>query len=88
MRVSIERPDLEHFVAELVESGQYPSVELVVENALDTLRLQRTGGLPSGEELRRLIAEGQAAADRGELLDGEKVFDELLERNAARPRKT
>ena len=40
--------------------------------------------LPAGEELRRLIAEGQAEADRGELFDGETVFQMLLARNAVR----
>jgi len=86
MQISIQQPDLEQFVEEQVKSGQYPSAEAVVENALRALQTQQMN-LPSGEELRRLIAEGQAAADRGEFVDGDKFFDELLARNAERPRE-
>ena len=38
------------------------------------------------EDLHRKIREGIDQADRGELLDGEKVFAGLLTKNAARPR--
>ena len=85
MNISL-RPNLEKFVEEKVKAGSYTDASDVINNALEALKAQ--DDLPSGEELRRLVAEGQAAADRGELLDGEEVFRELLARNAERTRKT
>jgi len=85
MQITLHQPDLEQFVEDKVRSGEYANPDAVVENALATLRLHE-GILPSGEKLRQLIAEGQAEADRGELLDGEEVFRNLLARNASRPR--
>ena len=87
MQITLHRLDLEQFVQEKVRSGEYPTPDAVVENALATLRLHE-GVLPSGEELRQRIAEGQAQADHGELLDGDTVFNSLLTRNAQRPRPT
>jgi putative addiction module CopG family antidote len=87
MHITLSQPDLERFVEEKVRSGEYATPEAVVENALATLRLHENV-LPSGEELRRLIVEGQAEADRGELLDGADVFRNLLARNDQRPRQS
>ncbi len=86
MHITLSQPDLERFIEEKVRSGEYTTPEAVVENALATLRLHE-GILPSGEDLRRLIAEGQAEADRGELRDGPEEFRSLLARNAQRPRQ-
>jgi putative addiction module CopG family antidote len=85
MHITLSRQDLERFVEEKVRSGEYATPDAVVENALATLRLHE-GILPSGEKLKKLIVEGQAEADRGELLDGADVFRSLLARNAQRPR--
>ena len=86
MHITLNDPDLERFIAEKVRCGEYATPEAVVENALATLRLQENA-IPSGEELRSLIAQGQAEADRGELLDGAEVFRNLLARNDQRPRR-
>lgn len=75
--------ELEKYVEDQVKTGQYPTADAVVENALKTLKIQRAE-LPAGEELRRLIAEGQAAADRGELIPGPQVFREIREHSAKR----
>ena len=87
MQISLHRPDMEQFVEEKGKSGEYATPKAVIENALETLRVYQMS-LPSGEDLRQLIAEGQAEADRGELLDGEEVFGKLLAGNAQRPRPT
>lgn len=77
MNVSLT-PRLEELIRQKVESGLYTSASEVVREALrlledrDHLREIRL------EELRKEIAIGIAQADRGELLDGERVFDELL----------
>lgn len=85
MQITLHQRELEQFVEEKVRSGEYANPDAVVENALATFRLHE-GILPSGEKLRQLIAEGQAEADRGELLDGEEAFHDLLARNSRRPR--
>lgn len=85
MQITLNRPELERFIEDKVRSGEYTTPGAVVEKASDTLRLHGNI-LPAGEELRRWIAEGQAQADRGELLAGTNVFDNLLARNARRPR--
>jgi len=76
-------PDLEQFVAEKIEAGEYANPSEVITNALETFKVHEHL-LPSGEELKRVIAEGQAAIDRGELRDGRQVFRELLARSAER----
>ncbi|HWE94302.1 MAG TPA: type II toxin-antitoxin system ParD family antitoxin [Tepidisphaeraceae bacterium] len=77
-------PDLEKFVREQVETGHYPSAEELVRDAVLRLKLDEKRHQISGDELRRLIAVGQAEADRGELLDSEEVFEELERHSAAR----
>lgn len=81
MQITIDRPDLERFVEEQVKTGHYPSPQAVVENALATLKIHEAT-LPAGEELCRLIAEGQLAADEGRVIPGPQVFRELREHSA------
>ncbi len=83
MQISVDRPDLRQFVEEQIRTGQYPTPDAVVECALEYAKL-RQEALPSGEELKRLIAEGQADADRGKLIPGSVVFRELMQRSAER----
>jgi len=84
MNISL-RPGLEKFVEEKVKMGLYTDPSDVINNALEACKAQEE--LPSGQELERLISEGQTEADRGELLDGEEVFRNLLARNAERSRQ-
>ncbi|GMV97573.1 MAG: hypothetical protein AMXMBFR83_19310 [Phycisphaerae bacterium] len=81
MQITLRRPDLERFVAEKVESGEYATPEAVVETALEALRIH-DAAIPGGKDLERLIAEGQAAADRGECIPGEQVFREIRQHSA------
>lgn len=76
-------PELEKYVEDQVKAGVYPTPDAVVENALETLKIQQAS-LPSGEELRRLVAEGQAAADRGEFVDGHEAIQRIFQRSVAR----
>jgi antitoxin ParD1/3/4 len=81
MNVSLT-PELERLVAEKVESGKYPSASEVVREGLRLLQERDELRRARLEELRREIARGVEQADRGELIDGEAVFQELRERNA------
>jgi antitoxin ParD1/3/4 len=71
-------PELEHFVEQQVRAGLYSSASEVVADALTLLKSADADTIPA-DELRRLIAEGQAEADRGEFIDGAAVFAELRE---------
>jgi antitoxin ParD1/3/4 len=77
MNVSLT-PELEQLIHDRVKSGRYHSASEVVREALrlleerDELRRLRLA------ELRKKVAAGLASLDRGEGLDGEAVFDELV----------
>ena len=69
-------PELEKYVAERVSRGDYSSAgELIVA----CLREQKSEYARKLEELRLLIAEGIAEADRGELEPFDDVADILAE---------
>jgi putative addiction module CopG family antidote len=73
-------PDLEEYVHSKIQSGDYRSAEEMVGDALARLRAEEID--PS--ELRRLVAEGQASADRGELIKAEDVFKEIQQESRRR----
>ena len=78
------KPELQKFIDDQVSNGYYDSPEEVVEAGLATLEQQaRSGGFAPGE-LDRLLAEGEADIERGDLHDGEEVFRELDKLSAAR----
>lgn len=66
-------PDLEDFVASQVASGRYASEGEVIQKGLRLLEEQET----AEESLRSAVAVGLEQALRGELLDGEEVFEDL-----------
>src|SRR5437016_3781015 len=80
-------PELERLVAERVQSGRYSSPGEVIGEALRLLQERDELQQARLEELRREIAEGVQQADRGELIDGGQVFEELRRRNAAAQRQ-
>jgi putative addiction module CopG family antidote len=59
------KPELKVFVEEQVKSGNYPSVDAVVEAALLNIR----DGFELDDETIDAINEGEAQADRGEVID-------------------
>jgi putative addiction module CopG family antidote len=75
------RPDLKKFVDQKVESGAYASADEVVASALARWKAEEQ---VDPAELRRLVAEGQAEADRGELLPADDVFAEIRKRSQDR----
>ena len=76
MNVSLT-PKLEQLIHDRVSSGRYHSASEVVREALrlleerDELRRLRLA------ELRSKVAAGLSSLDRGEITDGEALFDEL-----------
>jgi antitoxin ParD1/3/4 len=76
MTVSLT-PEMEEFVADRVASGRYPSPIEVVRAGLRLLEAQEQERAEALAEVRRKIAVGLKQADRGEVRDGEAVFDDL-----------
>lgn len=72
--------DLEQLVSERVASGRYRSPDEVVRAALLLLRRADQDRSERLAQLRDEIAVGLAAAERGDVLDGEAVMASLLQR--------
>lgn len=69
------KPEAQHFIEEQMKAGRYASPEDVVQAGLRLLEEKES----SLRDVREKIAIGLAQAKRGELLDGDAVFDEILE---------
>lgn len=70
-------PELDAFVQSRVNSGRYQTTSEVVREALRLLEHQERQRESAFLELKAKLEHGAAQAQRGELLDGEEVFDEL-----------
>jgi antitoxin ParD1/3/4 len=80
------KPEFQKFIDDQVKAGRYDSAEEVVEAGLAILEQQNDHGDFAPGELDRLLAEGAADIERGDVYDGEAVFRELDELSAARRR--
>jgi antitoxin ParD1/3/4 len=80
-------PELGDFVSSKVASGRYQSASEVVRQGLRLLQDQEMTRQAQLQRLRNQIQVGLDQAKRGELLDGEEVF-EALERSLAEPKPT
>lgn len=70
-------PELEKLVQEKVASGLYNNQSEVVREALRLLVEQDRLREAHLVKLRKALATGLGQADRGELLDGTEVIDEM-----------
>ena len=71
-------PELAKYVRSAVKRGGYLDAGEVIREAL---RRQREGAL---REVERKIAAGLASASRGEVYDGDAVFEEIRKLSRAR----
>lgn len=85
MNVSLT-PELEKLIDEKVRSGMYGSASEVVRDGLRLLAERDRARDARLADLRLQLAEGLAAAERGEVADGERVFAEVRRRSNARRR--
>jgi antitoxin ParD1/3/4 len=83
MNVSLT-PELEQFVHSCVASGLYQTASEVVREGLRLLEEREQARATALEELRAKIRRGIEQADRGELLDGDAVFEEIRQLSARR----
>jgi len=79
------RPEIEDLVKQDVQRGSYQTVEEFVECAVSMLHEQEAWLAQNRAEISTEIAEGYAAAQRGELLDADAARSRLEELKRARP---
>jgi antitoxin ParD1/3/4 len=72
-------PELDAFLQSRVKSGRYQTTSEVVREALRLLEQQEKERETGLKQLKAKLARGADQAERGELLDGEEVFEELRE---------
>lgn len=83
MNVSLT-PELERLVNRKVESGMYASASEVVREALRLLNERDQTREYRLAELKRSIAIGVEQSKRGDVVDGEEFFEQLLREPAKR----
>ena len=86
MNVSLTS-ELERFVHSRVASGRYQTASEVVRESLRLLEEREQARESALEELRVKIRRGIEQADRGELLDGDAVLEEIRQLSASAERK-
>jgi antitoxin ParD1/3/4 len=72
-------PELDAFLRSRVKSGRYQTTSEVVREALRLLERQERERDEAFQQLKARLETGADQAERGELLDGDEVFDELRE---------
>ncbi len=72
-------PELNAFLQTRVSSGRYQTTSEVVREALRLLERQENEREGALLQLKAKLERGAGQAERGELLDGDEVFDELRE---------
>jgi putative addiction module CopG family antidote len=77
------RPELEELIKQDVQRGPYQSVDEFVERAVSLLHERETWLADHGTELKGKIEHGYAAAQRGELIDSDRVRSIIPERKRA-----
>jgi antitoxin ParD1/3/4 len=86
MEISLT-PALEQFVKRQMDSGNYSSAADVVLTAMQFFEEHEYVYKGRFDELRRDVMIGYEAAERGELMDGKVVFDNLRAKLAQRRAK-
>ena len=70
-------PAAQAFLQEQLARGKYQTIDEIMLAGLDLLAAREASEQERYAELRREIEVGLAEANRGDLIDGEKVFDRL-----------
>ena len=70
------KPEMEEMIRREVERGAYRSADEFVERAVALLHEEESWLAEKGSEIRAKIEQGYASAQRGELLDSDRVRQE------------
>jgi antitoxin ParD1/3/4 len=81
-------PELERFIQSQVASGKYASTEEVIVAGIKLLEKRECIYQGRFEELQREIMVGVEASERGEVIDGETVFQQLKQKLQQRRQQT
>lgn len=76
MQITLE-PDVIETIQRIQAAGMKGSIDQIANRAL-RLNLDVPELLRRHDELKRMIMEGVESLERGEVFDGEEVFDEIL----------
>src|SRR3982750_2321945 len=76
-RVSLP-PKLKAWVTRKIRGGAYASADDVVQAAIIALQDQERRDSTARDRIRAQIEEGAACIERGDVVDGEQFFEELL----------
>jgi Arc/MetJ-type ribon-helix-helix transcriptional regulator len=82
MRISVTRPELTRFIEDEVKAGHYPSVEAVVEAAIEDLR--ERGDAELDDETIAAINRADEQFARGEGIDFDQFAAEMRQKIARR----
>jgi antitoxin ParD1/3/4 len=74
------KPEQERFIQSQIDAGQFSNPEQVIDTAFRLLEQQSAEYLQWVNEVRGKIAIAQDEVARGEVLDGETVVKDILER--------
>ncbi|HLZ13013.1 MAG TPA: type II toxin-antitoxin system ParD family antitoxin [Candidatus Acidoferrum sp.] len=74
------KPEMEEMIRQDVERGAYRSADEFVEHAVKLLHEEEAWLAENGSEIRAKIEQGYASAQRGELLDSDRVRQEMEHR--------
>jgi antitoxin ParD1/3/4 len=72
-------PELDAFLESRVKSGRYQTTSEVVREGLRMLERHENERDEAFLQLRKKLERGASQAERGELIDGDAVFEELRE---------
>jgi antitoxin ParD1/3/4 len=76
-------PELEQLIRKDLERGPYQTMDEFVERAVKMLHEQQEWLSADKADISAKIEEGYAAAQRGELIDGDRVRTEMEEKKRA-----
>jgi antitoxin ParD1/3/4 len=74
------KPELETFLIQKVETGQYKSLEEAINQGIELLKNRDEIYQGRLEELQQEIMLGVKAAENGEFIDGDVLFQQLENR--------
>ncbi len=79
-------PVFDEFVSEMLNSGLYQSQSEILREGLRLLKEREEEKRLRLTELRKQIAVGAKQADRGDLVNGDRVFAQIRRRSGQRKR--